>query len=395
MAKKKALKKILVVDDEEDIIWSLKEFLVNKELQAEVFTASSGEEALEKLAQERIDLVITDIKMPGMSGLDLLVEIKNRFPYIVVIIMTAFPSSDFKRESLLKGGLYFIEKPFDIKMVREKVIEALRETGQFKGVLTGINLGVVIQIKCMSESTEALRVTEGSRQGIIFFQRGEIIHAICDELEGEEAFYEIMSFPNGHLDSVNIIELPERTISKPYVALLMEGVRRQDEQEVGDVAESAEPAGKKSDGLGGEAKEISSDQAAGAVSPGPPPVEMSEQLAGFKTINGYLAAAIMRASGEIVAQDDNNCPIDLDLVCQVAHDFFRQARQASGLSDFGACDEALLGTGSEALIMGCNPDESGQGAVPLVLAVFSASGNKAMGFREIRKVVARLAAAAV
>jgi DNA-binding response OmpR family regulator/predicted regulator of Ras-like GTPase activity (Roadblock/LC7/MglB family) len=389
MAKKAAVKKILVVDDEADILWSLKEFLVNKELQAQVVTAASGEEALEKLARERIDLVITDIKMPGMSGLDLLVEIKNRFPYISVIIMTAFPSSEFKREALLKGGMYFIEKPFDIKNLREKVMEALQETGQFKGMLTGISLSDVIQIKCMSGVTAALRVTEGNRQGIIFFQKGEIIHALCDELDGERAFYEIISFAHGHLDTVNIADLPERTIFKPYVAMLMEGSRRQDEQGGGGAEASRESGGDESDKMHNEVENIGFGQAAVAVQPEPRPLSMAELLAGFKTINGYRAAAIMKASGEILAQDAINNKIDLRMVGATLNDFFRNAREATGKIGLETCHEAVLGTRSDILIMGC----SGGGDASLVLAVFDASGNQALGRREMRKVVGRLVAA--
>lgn len=390
MANKAAMKKILVVDDEEDIRWSLKEFLVNKELQAQVVTAGSGEEALEKLAKERIDLVITDIKMPGMSGLDLLVEIKNRFPYISVIIMTAFPSSEFKREALLKGGIYFVEKPFDIKALREKVIEALQESGQFRGMLTGISLSDVIQIKCMSGVTAALRVTEGERQGIIFFQKGEIIHALCDELDGEAAFYEIISFAHGHLDTVNVADLPERTIFKPYVAMLMEGSRRHDEQGEANSDEVA-PAAQEKAVRPTEVEDIGFGRAAEPLQPAPAPQTMGEMLGGFKTINGYKGAVIIKASGEVLAQDAIDSKIDLRLVGETLNDFFRNAREASGKIGLESCHEAVLGTRSETLIMGSSGGTSDSAC--LVLAVFGASGNQALGRREMRKVVARLAAA--
>jgi len=65
MTKASAGKTILVVDDEQDILWPLQEFLVDAELKIQVQTATSGEEALEQLARERIDLVITDIKNAG------------------------------------------------------------------------------------------------------------------------------------------------------------------------------------------------------------------------------------------------------------------------------------------------------------------------------------------
>jgi predicted regulator of Ras-like GTPase activity (Roadblock/LC7/MglB family)/CheY-like chemotaxis protein len=228
---KEKLKKILIVDDEEDILWSLQNNLCNDSLQVEIAAASSGEEALAILAKSpRMDLVITDIKMPGISGLDLLIEIKNRYPYTAVIIMTAFPSNEYKRESILKGSLHFLEKPFDINALRELVALALKEDKMFKGTVAGVGLGDVIQIKALSGVSSALRVKEGDRQGIIYFENGQIVHAICDDLEGPEAFYQIMEFNGGVLDSINVTNLPAQTIKSPVQALLMEGARRMDER---------------------------------------------------------------------------------------------------------------------------------------------------------------------
>ena len=231
MSDKEKLKKILIVDDEEDMVWSLQKNLCNESLQAEIFTAGSGEEALEVLKNSgQIDLVITDIKMPGITGLDLLIEIKNIYPYTSVIVMTAFPSNEYKREALLKGSLYFVEKPFELNDLREMVNLALKEDNMFKGTVSGVGLGDVIQLKAMSGISGALRVKEGKQQGIIYFENGKVIHAICDELEGEEAFYQIMEFSGGVLDSLNVTNLPSQTIELPVEAMLIEGTRRLDEK---------------------------------------------------------------------------------------------------------------------------------------------------------------------
>jgi len=387
MADKTAVKNILVVDDEIDIRWSLKEFLVGKEINAQVDTAASGEEALEKIAKARIDLVITDIKMPGMSGLDLLVAIKNRFPYISVIVMTAFPSSEFKREALLKGGMHFVEKPFDIKVLREKVMAALQDSEQFRGMLTGISLGDVIQIKCMSGVTAALRVTEGKRQGIIFFQSGEVIHALCDELDGEAAFYEIISFAHGHLDTVNIAELPERTIFQPYTAMLMEGALRQDEKG-GARRKRDKPVAAARIASETGIDQLNFGQATTMGKVAPRPLTMAELLEAFKGVPGYRAAAIIKSGGEFVAQDAINGNIDLILVGATLHDFFCNARVATGSIGLESCHEAVIGTGGGMMIMG----HSGGGGETdnMVLAVFGADGNQALGRREMRKVVGRL-----
>jgi len=223
------MKKILIVDDEEDMIWSLQQNINNELLQVEIFTAPSGEEALPILNGNHIDLVLSDIRMPGMSGLDLLLEIKNRFPYTQVIIMTAFPSNEFKKEALLRGSLHFIEKPFDIKELRDLIRYALREENVFKGTVAGVGLSDVIQINCLSHATSVLRVREGDHLGVIYFQEGQVVHAICGELEGEEAFYRILKFRGGRLDSTSYADLPATTIDVPVEALIFEAARRMDE----------------------------------------------------------------------------------------------------------------------------------------------------------------------
>ncbi len=229
MSGEEKLKTVLIVDDEEDMIWSLQKNLNNETLQVDILTASSGEEALEVLGNQRIDLVITDIKMPGISGIDLLIEIKNRYTYTSVIIMTAYPSTEYKKEALLRGSLHFIEKPFDINDLREMVSHALREDNMFKGTVSGVGLTDIIQIKSLSKVTSALRVKEGEHQGVIYFDEGQIIHAICDDLEGEEAFYKILEFKGGVLDSMNVSDFPSQTINQPIEAMLIEGSRRCDE----------------------------------------------------------------------------------------------------------------------------------------------------------------------
>jgi len=120
------MKKVLIVDDEEDMIWSLQKNLPNSKLKVETLTASSGEEALEVLNQTDVDLIVTDIKMPGMSGLDLLSEVNSRYPHLGVIVMTAYSSQEWETEAILRGGYSYIEKPFDINEMRRVINQALQ-----------------------------------------------------------------------------------------------------------------------------------------------------------------------------------------------------------------------------------------------------------------------------
>jgi two-component system response regulator (stage 0 sporulation protein F) len=117
-------KRILVVDDEESLTFSLYQNFIMADFEGEVMTASSGEDAWEKLIEKDYNVVLTDIMMPGISGIELLQKIKLKNPSIKVVVMTAYPDN-FKVEALGKGADGFLEKPFDNKEVRRLVMSLL------------------------------------------------------------------------------------------------------------------------------------------------------------------------------------------------------------------------------------------------------------------------------
>lgn len=119
-------KRILIVDDEETLTFSLyQSFIISKE-NYEVVTASSGTEAWEKFTEQPFDLVVTDITMPGLTGIELLKRIKSSHPQTHVIIMTAYGSDEKKEEAITHGAYRYVEKPFEIKLMKQIISEALK-----------------------------------------------------------------------------------------------------------------------------------------------------------------------------------------------------------------------------------------------------------------------------
>ena len=115
---------ILVVDDEQ----SMTEFisiLLGKD-GYRVVTANSGQEAIEKAADIRIDCVITDIKMPGIDGISVLEGIKRIDPSIPVIIMTAYASRQSAIDAVNKGAFQYLEKSANNDEIKSAVKNALR-----------------------------------------------------------------------------------------------------------------------------------------------------------------------------------------------------------------------------------------------------------------------------
>lgn len=224
------MKRVLVVDDEEDMLWMLQRNLNKGMTDVEILAAKSGEEALAILSDKAINLVITDINMPGISGLDLLVEINNKFPDTGVIIMTAYPSNAYENQAMTSGSLRFIEKPFDIKDVRTIVENILRPGDRFQGTVDGIDLIDIVQLNGLSRATAALKVTTGDREGMIYFKEGTVVHAICGETTGEEAFFTILGFNGGSLQNINGVHPPMVSIEKSIEALLFKAAVQSDEK---------------------------------------------------------------------------------------------------------------------------------------------------------------------
>lgn len=224
------MKRVLVVDDEEDMLWMLQRNLNKGMENVEILAAKSGEEALAVLSDNPTNLVITDINMPGMNGLDLLVEINNRFPETGVIIMTAYPSNTYENKAMMSGSLRFIEKPFDINVVRSIVKEALLKNEGFQGTMDGVDLTDIVQFNGLSRATAALKVTAGDQEGMIFFKDGSVLHAMCGEKTGEDAFFTILGFNGGSLQYIRGVQPPITSIQKNIEGLLFEAAVKNDEK---------------------------------------------------------------------------------------------------------------------------------------------------------------------
>lgn len=112
---------VLVVDDSADLTEVVAEYLSIYDYT--VYTATSGQEALEHLQKREIGVVVSDIHMPGMDGLTLMSEIKARYPGIPVILITGFSVGEARKIALGKGADAFVAKPFRMKELKD-VIES-------------------------------------------------------------------------------------------------------------------------------------------------------------------------------------------------------------------------------------------------------------------------------
>lgn len=116
-------KKILIVDDEETVRYSFRKLF--REPGSEIFEAANGLDALSVIKKESPDLVLMDIEMPGLNGLEAIQRIKAMNPNLPVIIMTAFGTSERVIAAMKYGAFEYLEKPFDVARLRAVILEAL------------------------------------------------------------------------------------------------------------------------------------------------------------------------------------------------------------------------------------------------------------------------------
>lgn len=120
-------RQVMIVDDEPDMLGMLR-MIIEKKCDCEVVTALSGSMALEALANSRPDMVITDIKMPDLDGLELLKRIKELDASISVTVMTGYGTIDMAVQALKDGAYDFLEKPFDKDHIVRVVRNCLERT---------------------------------------------------------------------------------------------------------------------------------------------------------------------------------------------------------------------------------------------------------------------------
>jgi CheY-like chemotaxis protein len=226
----KAARKVLVVDDEETLTWSMTKTLAKDTGHYEIIIANTGTDALNILEKGPIDVVVTDIRMPDINGLDLLSRIREKYPSTKVIIMTAYGSPEVHKEATRRGSYFYLEKPFEISDIRTLILKALEEKrGGFVGQVVDLQLVDIIQMACLGRFTMSLTVTKGDEGGLIYFQNGEIAHAELGDIEGKEALYTILNWHEGRFNSQMGIAPPKETIADRWEHLLLDGMRRQDE----------------------------------------------------------------------------------------------------------------------------------------------------------------------
>ncbi|MDZ7698004.1 MAG: response regulator [Deltaproteobacteria bacterium] len=147
--------KMMLVDDEERFLSTTEKLLLRKGY--DVLTATSGTEALEKLRTHNMHVVILDVKMPGMDGIETLKAIKREYPLVEVIMLTGHATVDSAVEGLKAGATDYLMKPTDVEDLIQKAEEAFAKREVLEGKIR------VARTRAMGKSPREILKETGGR----------------------------------------------------------------------------------------------------------------------------------------------------------------------------------------------------------------------------------------
>ena len=118
---------VLIADDEDDITWSISRSLKRDKKHIKICCARSGLETIKLLKKHSFDLLITDLRMPGIDGFSVVKYISDNCLPTKIIVMTAFGSDEVKERILNQGCSQYVEKPFEISSLKQKIYSILEK----------------------------------------------------------------------------------------------------------------------------------------------------------------------------------------------------------------------------------------------------------------------------
>lgn len=221
---------VLIVDDDQAFLRLIQKDLEGFSESFNVLTAESGSSALDILKKTYVSFIVSDLRMPGMDGFELLSGILKKFPDIPVYMMTSYDKPKTKDVVIKSGAAGYLKKPFTAIELFGEITKTLNKKAE-GGSLHNVTLETFLQLIEMEQQTSTLRVVDkkGNRGGVMFFRNGELMNARVGENQGKDAAYEILSWSNVSLSIEHDCVYQEKIIQGDLQAILLDAMRVKDE----------------------------------------------------------------------------------------------------------------------------------------------------------------------
>jgi DNA-binding response OmpR family regulator len=355
-------KRLLIIDDEESFLKSLQERLVSASHIYTTDISTSVDQAIALCAKTKYDLIISDIFMPGKTGLNLFLELKKKKFRGDIMAMTGQGDQTLYNRIKELGGLDTIIKPFDFEWFKEMLVNFFQRQEGFYGTIDSIGLSTILQVISIERKTAAVQITIERKKGFLFFEDGEIVHAEYGSLVGEKAAKLLIAQNRGQFSLLNKKVKTKKTISIPFSELLMNALKESDEKR-----EKSQEKDKKN---------IKDEEVL--------KMAIKDHLKLFGDIGGYLGSGVFTPQGEMLEGTTEISGIHFETAGSMIHDMLLNAKKVSETSGFGNCDMLQLDTEMGIILAKCFND--GKIHFHTVL-VIKKDGNVAMAKIAMKKVV--------
>ncbi|MDM8541444.1 response regulator [Desulfococcaceae bacterium HSG9] len=375
--------KVLIVDDNQVLIKLITTKLKKYKDRFDVITAGDGEEAIHTLNNHTISLLVTDLNMPKVDGMQLLIYKNRNFPQLPCIIMTAHSTQKIKNR-LQHEVVSYIEKKEShyIDELVQAIFNALDEDVPL-GTLRGISIASFLQMIEMEQKTCHFEVYSPKKpKGVFYFEEGVLYDAVYGSDRGVDAALKMIQ-----LDSlkINFRKHPsknyKRRINTDLIGLIMEAMRLKDESSEQMDDGSRIKKDEDTSEIEIPVEEASSDRSYF--------YDFREYIVDtffdeIKVLKGYRAVGIIAYDGEVLASNVVDNLIDFNNLDIVFNDFLIALDGISQRTGLSQMEESFYITDSGMLIIVSMKSPSDE--LIYIVSIFDESGNKGMVRLALKKI---------
>ena len=226
------VRKVLFVDDDQIMLLAIEKRFAAFSDSFTMVMAHDGFDAVQKLKENSVSLIILDLKMPRMDGMSLLTHARDKFPDIPVIIVSGYRTDEMYKLAKSKGVIAYISKPFQVDDLGKIIMSTLHKESD-GGIMHNVSPTVFLQLMEMESKTCTIRILDkvSAKGGILYFRDGKLLDARVGETKGIDAAYRVFTWEEVTLFIQNECLPIENKINSELQPIIMKAVGMKDESE--------------------------------------------------------------------------------------------------------------------------------------------------------------------
>jgi len=226
------IRKILFVDDDEILRAAIGQRLSSYNDRFTMVSAVDGFDAVRKLKENPVSLVVVDLVMPRMDGMSLIEHLKQYYPDLPVIIISSIGEQKVSEVARTSAAFGYLNKPFQADDLIDMIQQLLAREAE-GGIMNDVSPPVFMQLMEMDARSCTIRILDNlsSRGGILYFSQGDLVEARVGEVSGIDAAHQIFSWDRTTIFINNECRVSDNRINANLGSIIMKAVGMKDEQE--------------------------------------------------------------------------------------------------------------------------------------------------------------------